>query len=235
MKAEQRKELETNTLADKMGQVMQNVKGGQRRTFIIYLIAAAAVLVLLWFTYNWWVTGRQESSWKWVLFYDGTRDELKAVLGEDQVGKSAKFQLAWYLYWEDGVKSLGGNKEGALSSIKAAGQVYKNLAEECKGDAILEPQAMLGQAVCEESLAVQDRKHLSNAKKLYEALTTHENEKYKDSAEAKYAAERLKAIKAGTPEGEKLSETYKNLQRLLNIPAAAPDAGLFQREKKKDE
>ena len=38
MKAEQRKELETNTLADRMGHLMQRVKGGERRTFLFYFI-----------------------------------------------------------------------------------------------------------------------------------------------------------------------------------------------------
>src|SRR2546423_10961629 len=45
MKAEHRKELETNTLADKMGTVMQRVKTGRRGTFFLY-VAAGDVLVI---------------------------------------------------------------------------------------------------------------------------------------------------------------------------------------------
>ena len=60
MKAEQRKELETNTLADKMGRAMLRVKSSPRRTFLTYVIVAAAAIFAVWFGLHWWNAGKAE-------------------------------------------------------------------------------------------------------------------------------------------------------------------------------
>jgi hypothetical protein len=218
MKAEQRKELETNTLADRMGLVVQKVKGSQRRTFFIYLGVVAGVLFALFFAYRWWKTEGAQASLNWVQLHDGTKAQLDhlATLPNEQ-GKAARFQLAWFKYWEDGVKSLGVNPHGGILSMKEARDEYQALAKLCKDDAVFEPQAMLGEAVCEESLAIQDRKRLVKAKELYEALVNHE--KYGDaagdkiSAEAKFAKGRLEILK----DNDKREALGNELDRLSKI------------------
>src|SRR5438105_1396043 len=104
MKAEQRKELETNTLADKMGHMMQRVKTSQRRTYVTYGLIAAAVVVAAWLGYRWYTSDVAERSMQWVSFYDGAGgqiDEL-AKLKESNVAKAARFQNAWNEYWNFG-------------------------------------------------------------------------------------------------------------------------------------
>jgi hypothetical protein len=217
MKAEQRKELETNTLADKMGQVVQKVKAGTRKTVLIYAAIAAAVLVGGWAGYKWHTNERLAESEKWVIFHDGARgyiDGLRRTEGE--AGKAARFQAAWFAYWETGVKLLGSEPRGALQSLKEADKMYTELAEQCKDDPIFEPQALLGHAVVTETLAVQDRANLEKAGKLYDALITTKDGKYKDSAEGKFAQERLKLIKDGK-DGGALAVRYQELESLLNI------------------
>jgi hypothetical protein len=221
MKAEQRKELETNTLADRMGHMMQRVKGGTRRTFVTYLLVLAAILVAVWFGYNWYRTDVTERSLRWVKFYDGAGGELIALATEKETkdtpaGKAARFQIAWHLYWDDGVKMVGVNPAGAMTRLREVRQFYDELLSECKDDPIFEPQAMLGQAVVTESLAAQDISYLDKAKELYKTLAEHE--KYKTTAEGRFAQDRLKIIE-NKEEGAALRETYRDLKLLLSIPA----------------
>ncbi|MBI1830822.1 MAG: hypothetical protein HYR84_05150, partial [Planctomycetes bacterium] len=49
MKAEQRKELETNTLADKMGQVVEQGKDVPRGTYLTMFLVAIGVVIVAWF------------------------------------------------------------------------------------------------------------------------------------------------------------------------------------------
>ena len=217
MKAEQRKELETNTLADRMGQVVQKVKAGTRKTVLIYAVVAVAVLVGAWAAYKWHANERIEESWKWVMFHDGARgniDGLKKMDGE--VAKGARFQAAWFAYWETGVKLLAAEPRGALQSLNEAKKMYGELAELCKDDPIFEPQALLGRAVVTETLAVQDRANLKEAERLYDALITTKEGTYKDSAEGRFAQERLKLIKEGK-DGGSLAVRYQELETLLGI------------------
>jgi hypothetical protein len=216
MKAEQRKELETNTLADRMGRVMQRVKGSTRRTFFTYLFIAVAVLLAGYFGWRWYSGSVAERSLEWVYLYDGSNnfiDEL-AKKKETNASKAARLQLAWFFYWDLGMKMLYTNKDGAMKYLKIAGDYYEELAKECTDDKIFEPQALLGRAVAQESRAVEDREHLKKAKTYYEEVVS----KYENSAEADFARKRLEVLKDDAKRQE-LSATYSQLQSLLGIPA----------------
>lgn len=214
MKAEQRKELETNTLADKMGKAMQRVRTSPRRTFFTYFIVIAVLFGAAWFGWRYWSAARVDESEKWVKLYDGAGTHIDFLRHEKEgnPGKAARFQAAWILYWDFGVKTLASNSEGSLQSLKRAGEMYKELAEECKDDKVLEPQAMLGRAVVEETLAVQSLKHLKTATTLYEEVIA----KHDKSAEAKYAQQRLDRLKAN--KGRDLNDIYEKLHTLLSVP-----------------
>ena len=213
MKAEQCKELETNTLADRMGKVVQRVKTSPRRTFFTYFIVIAVLLGAAWFGWRYWTEARVAESAKWVELYDGAYNHFDRLRSdkESNPGKAARFQYAWLLYWDFGVKTLATDTPGSLQNLEKAGEKYKELAEECKDDKVLEPQAMLGRAVVEETLAVQNRKHLEKAKGFYEAVV----EKHPKSAEGKYAQQRLDRLKAS--DGTELHKTYDRLQNLLGV------------------
>jgi hypothetical protein len=216
MKAEQRKELETNTLADKMGQVVQRVKTGQRRTFLTYVIVTVALIVAAWLGYRWYNSDRSERSLQWLKLYDGSGNHIDELTQEKDsyAGKAARLQVAWFAYWDFGTKMMASNKDGAMQQLKKSADLYGTLAEDCKDDKVFEPQALLGRAVAQESRAVQDRDHLKKAKDYYEELV----KKYEKSAEAEFARKRLEILKDDSKRGE-LSATYKELQGLLGIPA----------------
>jgi hypothetical protein len=221
MKAEQRKELETNTLADKMGHVMQRVKTSPRRTFMTYLVIAAVVIFGLWFGYRWWLGVKAETSLQWLRLYDGAGGQMEELIAKDrdtQASKAARFQKIWIYYWDYGVKMAASDQKGSLMMLKQAVQDYTDLAEDCKGDPVFEPQALLGRAVAQETMAVQDRDHLKKAEQFYEEILTINDKKYEKSAEGKFALQRLDILRDKTKKAE-LSATYADLQKLLRVPA----------------
>ena len=218
MKAGERKELETNTLADKVGHAMQRVKGSSRRNVLLYFVVVAVAVVAIWGTYRYFVISGQETSLQWVMFDDGSSGHLKQLAGLDTYpGKAARFEFAWFFYWETGVRMVGVDPQGAMSSLDTAGKLYKRLAEECKDDPIFEPQAMLGIAVVEETKAVNDPNSLGRAKEAYQVLANHE--KYAKSAEGKFAKKRLEIMSDKTKLRE-LETVYEDLQRSLQIAGA---------------
>ncbi|MBI2808797.1 MAG: hypothetical protein HYX68_27760 [Planctomycetes bacterium] len=216
MKAEQRKELETNTLADRMGHVVQRVKTGQRRTMLIYFVAVAGLVIATWVGYRWWYSGVEETSVRWLNFYDGGGDYLSSLAGKDlstPEGKAARLQIAWILYWDEGVKWIGANQGRGIAGLKKASEFYEELVTACEKDKVLQPQAMLGHAACEENLAVLDpAKRLRKARDLYEELV----KKHPESAEANFARERLEILN-DAKKTEKLVATYTTIDQVLRI------------------
>jgi hypothetical protein len=216
MKAEQRKELETNTLADKMGRVMQRVQTGERRSFVFYLGIAAALLVALWFGYRWWYSSRSGNSERWVRFYDGSKPYLRNLADsspETYAGKAARMQIAWFTYWDAGIKRIKTEPAGSLVAFKEASEKYQELAKDCKGDRIFEPQALLGVAVSQEARAIfTPNTSLEDAKKSYEAVVAD----YPESVEGKFAEGRLALLKDKNKFAE-LVNSYKELQGTLDV------------------
>jgi len=216
MKAGERKELETNTLADKVGHAMQRVKGSSRRNVLLYVVGVAVVAVAIWGTYRYFVISGQETSLQWVMFDDGSSGHFKQLAGLDTFpGKAARFEIAWFAYWETGVRLIGVDPQGAMSSLDSAGRLYKRLAEECKDDPIFEPQALLGIAVVEETRAVNDPRSLDRAKEAYKNVV----DKYEKSAEGKFAKKRLDVMSDKTKLKE-LETVYEDLQRSLQLAGA---------------
>lgn len=224
MKAEQRKELETNTLADKMGHVVQRVKGGERRTILIYVAIAVAIVVGIFLTYRWWVTSKMEDSERWVKLDDGSEYHVKYLAGQDtstNAGKAALLQVAWFYYWEGGVKMLGVDQKGAVQSIVKAEGIYREALKICADDKVYEPQAMLGIAVVEEAKAAVDPKFLTNAAESYEEVF----KKYEASAEGKYAKKRFDELKDKKKRAE-IEEFYRGLQLDMQLAQHHAGAGI---------
>ena len=229
MKAEQRKELETNILADKMGQAMKRVKTRPRRSFFVYLILTVAVLVAATLTYLWITGNRRDNSNRWYMLYDASRENLLAMSqtnGETDAGKAASFQIAWNMFWSEGVKMIGyqsrlpGGERGvdhAMTALEKVGGLYEKLAEDCKTDPIFHPQALLGQAVVEETMALQKIEHLDTAAKYYNELV----DKYKDTAEGKFAKGRLDLLNDEKKKAE-VADVYNSLRRDLGLLLPAP-------------
>jgi hypothetical protein len=242
MKAEQRKELETNTLADKVGHAMQRVKGSSRRSMVIYFVVGIALLIALFLGYQEYKLRKQQTSMQWLMLDDGSLSHLNQLEKVDSpAGRSARLQIAWLTYWELGVRMVGVDPAGAMKSVSSASSAYDKIAKECKeaGDKIFEPQALLGVAVCEETLAAQDRSSLLRAKEAYTKLA--DSEDYKDSAEGKFAKKRLDLLNDKTKLKE-MEVVYEDLQRTLLIPGFQREIldpnlfkGMGDKEKKKDD
>ncbi len=243
MKAEHRKELETNTLADKMGQAVQRVKSGRRSTLLITVVVGAAVALGAWFWYRSTTWSREEASDAWLRLDDGGQKNVGALASTNtNAGKAAKLQIAWIAYWELGVKKIATDQRGALLAIEEAGKFYQELAKECADERppIYAPQAFLGIAIVEETKALQDRAAVEKAKEAY----TNVVEKFPETAEGKFAKARLDLLKDKKGRAE-LEAVYDDLQKQMGIrgPQAFPGRGLglppgfedphpFEKEKK---
>ncbi|MCI0641682.1 MAG: hypothetical protein L0Y72_25940 [Gemmataceae bacterium] len=194
MKAEQRKELETNALADRVGRMVTKLKTGQNNKTLILCVLGGAVLVVVFF---FWMksrgVGRFENAERWSDLEDGAgpyMDRLLKEHGATNQGKAATFQYAWTILWNRGVQLLGHGPAEALKMLDAAERVYDDLAKECEGDPVWQPEALYALAIIEETRTIRDRKHLELALDRYKELA----DKHKDSAYGKMAAARVEVL-----------------------------------------
>ena len=229
MKAEHRKELETNVLADRMGRLVQRVKSKPQGKTVLWVFLAVVAVLALFIFMRFRQAGAREASELWTELEDGARpyiDKLSGgrdwVLkgGKDEfygltnAGKAARFQVAWMMLWEDGIKQLSAVHQRGLISLEIAELMYTKLAEATKGDPVWEPEALYNLAVIEETRAVQDREHLKKAREKYEELANQ----YKESAHGKLAAERAERLRSGAAY-DSVAAFYQDFQNTHKIPA----------------
>lgn len=161
MKAEHRKELETNILADKMGKLITGAKHGPSRGFLFYAVIGLVSVAALFLLYRYFATSSTRSGPQWYKFEDGSQEAVIEVVtkgGNDTPSKAARFQLAYENLWIYGIKSLGGsNPAAAKRKIEEAEDNYKKLAELCKDDPVFQPEALYALAVIEETKAINFR------------------------------------------------------------------------------
>jgi hypothetical protein len=220
MKAEQRKELETNALADRMGHFVRRVKTQPRRATLYYVLGAVAIFVVFFFVFRTFQYNRTENSSRWQALYLGSVRELESLAktsADTNQGKAAFFQLAWLQYWEFGVKRLGMDGTAAMTNLQEASRLYSKLAEECEGDPVWEPEALYGMAVIEESKALQTSpvevsKQLETAKARYEELA----KKHPTSARGKLAREWVDNFDKESDRKE-LTRFYQDMRTVLDI------------------
>jgi rubrerythrin len=217
MKAQHRKELQTNALADRMGRMIQRMKtrpsrGSVLTVFLILLVAGA-----LFFFF--WVRGRSagREADRWVEFLRGSEEdyrELGGSLGHLPVGRAAKAQLAWLHLWPAGIHDLMRAPSQAAKNIERAKELYEELAQDAKDDPVLAPEALYNQAVAEETLAAWSKdlrhdpeKHLDKALELYRDVA----EKHKDSAHGKDAEKRAAELADKAGARQQISRFYTQL------------------------
>jgi hypothetical protein len=237
MKAEQRKELETNALADRMGRAVKRMKAQPRRATLYYVIGAVALFIVLFVIFRTYQVNRQENSQFWHYLYNGTRPALGGIIEQrpdGNQGKAALFEFAWFKYWDAGLRRIGvGNGTEALMAMDEAAQLYEKLAKDCEGDPVWEPEAMYGLAAIEETRAVQNLDHLEAAKKRYEELAS----KYPKSARGQLAKEWVENYDDAKKRQE-LTSLYQELRTELGVPdLVAPKKGgfgIFDKSTKKD-
>lgn len=173
MKAEHRKELQTNVLADKVGHMIQGAKQGPSRLAVWALVGGLALLIGGWLWHRYRISSETTQSQTWTYFEDGSKEALKVVRQLDpnsNAGKAARYQMAFENFWLHGIKMLGGNAKLAMSVLEHAEADYKKLAEECKSDPVLYPEALYALAVIEETRAIESRDHLDTALEKYKEV-----------------------------------------------------------------
>jgi hypothetical protein len=217
MKAEQRKELETNALADRMGHLVQRMKTQPRRATAYYVVGGLLLVIAVVVVWRWYQMNRQTNSERWEMLNSSVGQRLEYLAQKEPAtnqGKAARFQMAWAYYWDFGLKRLGigdGGRSGMMA-LEEAAKTYEDLAKECSGDKLWEPEALYGLAVIEETKAIVKLDALERAKERYTELKT----KYPDSARGKLAAEWLNNAENKDKYLE-LQDFYQDLHSKLNI------------------
>jgi predicted negative regulator of RcsB-dependent stress response len=157
MKAEKRKEIETNSLAKWLNNVWTGTK---RRSAYAWVTAIVLALVLI-FGWNYWSKSRTRShAEQWVELDDAdTKEKLEDLANkyrDSLVGKAAKLRLARLALGPDGLDQLGTldgeQRKKAVVSIERARELYANVAPDLKDNSVLQQEAWLGAAEAEEAL-----------------------------------------------------------------------------------
>jgi tetratricopeptide (TPR) repeat protein len=218
MKAEHRKELQTNTLAQTLGQAVQGLKEGPSRGTVLVLVLVGLALVLF-FTWRYFSTSARETdSGHWLQWDDLTTPaQLDAFLQDKDLDGTEQGLLARFLAARrsllEGTKDLGFNPGKATDELKKAADLYGKLAEETAKKPVLQEEALMGAGRAHESLGEYDR-----AKEYYRQL----NDKYPNSARGKSAGQQLKRLDdpANAKDLQDLKTEYQP-----KTPPPAPGAG----------
>jgi hypothetical protein len=218
MKAEHRKELQTNALADRMGRVIQRMKQRPKRgsllTVVLVLFVVAAAILFLWRRSS----AKEREAQRWVDFARAQAPQSMQQVEQHNPGtfqaRLADFQLAWLFLYDFGIKSLPVDVDEGVKNITAAKARYEQLLPQVKDDPVLAPEARYAIAVAEESLAADPRgdarKRLNAAKDLYSAVARD----YPKSAHAKDAEKRAKQL-ADPEERTRIERFYESLASMI--------------------
>ena len=155
MKAEHRKELHTNVLAQSMKGLVEGFKASPKSTstilWVLAILGVGTVVV-------WYFAGGQGSNTAplWIkLYQDNQLDDLEKIYQENPgtiPGQTARFQQARELL-QRGLEALAGpNRTQAVKDLDLARKYYAQLFVVCTDDSVLRQETMLGFARAEEAL-----------------------------------------------------------------------------------
>lgn len=238
MKAEHRKELHTNLLADRLTKLAKDLKSGPSVSSLAIWIGLGLVVltVFVWRMYSRSATETRAALWSSMgaalqddAGLQGKLSELADSNKRTIPGRVARFQLA-RRNLQDGVRQLPVEpfRKEAVAKLTRARDEFAQLAGETAGDAILGAEALMGQARAEEALAcVPDPEDaskplgdLDKAQKAYEQVVS----KYRDSAEFTTAKERLK-IYESKEQRRGLEQFYARLREEFGKKSSASMIG----------
>jgi tetratricopeptide (TPR) repeat protein len=192
MKAEHRKELQTNVLADRLGHLYESVKEGPSRTTWLVLGVAALVVVLVLAWRYFAQSAEAISAARWVRLDSlTTASELEDFINDkDNKGtpqlNAARFELA-RMSLAEGLREMGKplRRTEAVGQVRKAAETYEKLADEAGEVPLLQEEALMGAARAYESLG-----EYAKAKPFYERLVK-EHGKSAFAKEASASLERL--------------------------------------------
>jgi hypothetical protein len=231
MKAQQRKQLEKNELADRLvrwwrGDPEHKSKSSPIWWAVLGLIALAVILYVAWHYYS--KSALEKRSIAWADVDLATENSKLEEIAENNRGTepawAAKAQLARAAL-QKGLDELGSDalRSGAVANIEKARDWYGQLAKDATGDIELQREAALGMAKAEEALigipkaenSQEMRGTVAKALELYKEVSS----KYADSIQGKEAAKRTAEIEANK---DKIEAFYTELNKSLSTPPAMP-------------
>ncbi len=232
MKAEHRKELETNVLADRMGKLVESVRTGPTGSLRVGIVIGL-VIVALGLGYYLYQASHGDTSKLWTQL-DAAKDpkELEELANANHgtiPARTARFELA-RIFLADGVRNLGSSvkppdspqtlHEVAVESLEKARTTYAELSGEVRDLPMLAQEAMMGAAKAEESLCGstgpdnQPRGSLDRALELYQKLADAQPETFQTQA----ARDKVKELQDPAARA-KLQEFYVKLnQQVVKKP-----------------
>jgi hypothetical protein len=239
MKAEHRKELQTNALADRIGRFFKNVKSGaQSSSAMVWVIAVLTVVLVVgaWLIFR--KNARENRSEMWVtvdeavsrepqalprVFHTPSKDDpvqqsidtLNDIIDKHPNTKAAlmaRFKLAQLYLRTLGLDKVATDPDIAMENLDKARIEFKKLEDEAQNDPYWKPQALLGIAQVMETMALKNAANLRKAQDLYKELA----DDYPDSAAGKEAAERVKLFKNQTRR-EEIEDFYGDLRKQLSF------------------
>jgi hypothetical protein len=226
MKAEHRKELHTNLLADRMGRLVQGMRSGSRPTSLgVWIISGLVVAIMV----GWYVAkGSMASQAKaWVeLNIAGDSSTLKRIALENPgtlPARTARFQQARLLLRQGLQQVYGITRPEGLIHLEEAAKIYGELVAECTGNALLQQEALMGAAKAEEARLIGISKEdegekfdaqLNRALELYQRLARE----YPTSYLGESAAEHARTL---TDDRDKVVAFYAELNKLSKPPAVS--------------
>lgn len=170
MKAEERKALETNALADQLGRAMEGLKQPPPRSLLVYLIGAVVIVALV-LTFRWFYQASTSTeSHRWVQIDEAVFPEQLTTLQQDaELAKSRQVSFLQLkearLKLTQGLRELGSTPKEAQQQLTAAAELYVKLAKELARQPLLHQEALSGAAKANEALG-----ELTEAIRLYKQL-----------------------------------------------------------------
>jgi len=218
MKAEHRKELETNTLSATLAKWVESLRGGPTNASLVFwgFLILAVALIVGWRYYS--VTTQQARSALWMKLEGATTaDDLQGVA---QAGpgtppaRYARFERARLLLKQGLEKVLAATekeREDARNNLAEAAKEFEALAGELNNTPLLAQEALYGLAKAREAQG-----DVKGALDAYERLTN----KYKNSPLGKQAEEQFSRLKENPKAAE---EFYAKLNEFAPPPKKTPE------------
>jgi hypothetical protein len=220
MKAQQRHQLHTNLLADRLGRLLKDMKSTQRTTsnLVWFLVLVALASFVAW-QYGAHASQTQTSA-LWTDVDEATHDPLQgprelANIGDSYpgsfAGRTARFQLARLDLQESEQAFSRLNRSEALKRVKLARDEYEKLQDQCADSPLLAQEAMMGVAKADEWLIgvgnpEAPEKDLEVAVASYEKLAN----RFPDSVLGREARDRARTLKDHSADVVKL---YRQLNQ----------------------
>jgi len=198
MKAEERKALQTNALAQELGKAIDTIKQGPSRSTMIYLGVGIAIVAVALLARTFWRSSEATSSARWlkldeIVFPEQLASFLEEPdLKETQQGRLARFKEA-RIKLTQGIRDLGTNPSLAQTNIEEGTKIYEKLIDSVSRVPLLHQEALWGSAKGNESLGQIDR-----AKEYYEKLV----KEYPASSMGKDSKKQLERLDSDTGKKE---------------------------------